>query len=208
MASAPITAMQEALKTLLDARLPTELERESAPAGTAAYVYSGWPDYEYDLRYPTVSITVPGSGETLFHSPQLLSHTPDDIDPTTEALWKIGITTVTIQIDVWANSVAQRDLVAAAVRHSLRANVAQGDTVLRVQLAAYFNAWASFVTTSSGHHPDSDVSGDEYRWRMDVDADVAELIRATQTRIKTMRVDWSVCDTVDVLTPEPQTIFP
>lgn len=192
----PIAEAQRALVFYLQSALPAQLLLSGYQnAAQLARIQDGWADVEQEILEPdgtstpknaVVTVTTPAGGEFMPHPPERLStFTPDAGQPEIESLYRVGSVELTLQLDVWAKSRAEREAVAGALRLALRGAVPLS-TTLSLELAGYFGVRAAFRVNSTGFHSDqgSLVGGAWWRYTLDVSAEFDEVVKTTAARLR------------------------
>lgn len=209
MADDPIQALKAGLIAVLETPFA---DGTNHPGALAGEILAAWPEPEIRLEYPAIAISAGSEGTWEGYYPREFSITQpdDDDDPTlTQAVYDVGRIEIPLQVDVFADSVATRDEMVAAIRKSLRASVPNGSRA-RVLIPSYFNAAAEYTMGGTGMTPDRDMMSREWRGIFSVNGFIPDLIEgADQARFIEIQVAYDICISQPVFAPpiETKTIF-
>lgn len=162
-------------------------------AGAQANVQVGWGDQTRSIEYPTIVLDAPGGGERAAHSPVVLAQTntgTPGVDPRAELLVSMASLGVPIEMNVWADSKAQRSAVLRAIDASL---YAQG-AALALTPASYYGLPVSYFRTGTVQHADTESStgSDEFRAIVNLTAYLDEVVPLTAARLTDLHLKWVV----------------
>lgn len=143
------------------ARALTEaLAAQLAGIAGIAVVYPEWPEANVQLALPSISI-VTQQAQYVRSSPYLIGiGTVVNAQATTT--YCVGTYDVNMQLDVWAKYKIQRADLLDAVMNFLQPVNPEG---FMLQLAAYFNEWASVCVMGGPQWLDTEDSATRKEWR-------------------------------------------
>lgn len=154
-----------------------------------AQVLDDWPDPTVELEYPSASVTGSGTGE------HLGGFTPSPIEctwdrPAGSVVWQVGWMRGELQVDLWADSKAMRNALAAQMaglfnpRESMSGLLLYGPETYACAPIRYL------LTTAASVDTQDTVYANERRFSMRVAYDVPLLdLRAARPLQATVRVD-------------------
>jgi len=193
------------------ATLKTHLETTLAQ-GLVMDITEGWESVEERLRYPTIVLDTPTTGERIRNAAQLVDRTDpaQSTDPNFTGLWSVGTLVLPVTVDVFADSFTQRATVLQALEVALHPDLDDGGVLQLTASAADYNSQGICVYRDSPNRfSDSGgrVLADEWRGTISLVAEVEEIIPASAVRLLQLDLDTAVEVPFDTEPTENRTIF-
>jgi len=194
------------IRTLAD-YLRGDLAADLAPEGVQpifalAHIAEGWESQKVDLRYPTLTIDAPVSGQRFGRGAYDIEVTQpvDPANPDITVLVSIGMVSVPLQVNIFADSREQRSEVCHALEVTLQANVVNGVGLLRIASPYYHNLCVSYWRDGTIQYLDTEnaVGGEEWRAVLTVQSECHEVVSIAAKRFIDLGVDYRVATAAEI----------
>lgn len=187
----PAKALSKALGTFLDTKITSLNE-----------VFNEWPEANYNLNMPSLTIVVAGRA-TLEKVPPYLFYSEvidEEVDPVPILdRYAIGEWTIPLQLDFWCRNQEERNIIHDAFLAAFHGNAETDGAGLVLTIPTYYGLKGSFQVEDVLIDDSEEASQrNEWRVKIAVSASVKAVVEKTESAILETEIVSDISDTVTI----------